>query len=142
MPPRRGGAFVDFWIKVTLSPSLFAVGGSGVGLGDWDVSFGVSEATIIAALLHCCPALPPERVEWSEVTGVGIFFFGLLSHSLCGVIIWLVDGYNFHAFGQRMASLVLSSELHGISELNIIIQSRQHTGLPVPPIQENFLILE
>jgi len=56
--------------------------GSGVGssdLGDLDASFGILEATIIAALLHCCPALPPERVEWSEVTGVGIFFVFLCS---------------------------------------------------------------
>ena len=103
MPPRRGEAFVDFSIKVTLSPSLFAVGGSGVGLGDWNMSFGVSEGTIIAALLHCCPALPSERVEWSEVTGVGmscriecsevdcVRSHYLASGWLCSLHIWLVD---------------------------------------------------
>jgi len=72
--------------------------GSGVGLsdmGDLDASFGISEATIIAALLHCCPALPPERVGWSGVTGVGIFIWNELKHS----IIWrnLLHGRKLHA---------------------------------------------
>jgi len=49
----------------------------GVSLSDLNylnASLGISKAIIIAALLHCCLALPPECVGWLGRTEVSNFF--------------------------------------------------------------------